>query len=375
MSVYVYKCFEKVVVMLDESESDHTAKLEACKFLAVMGQRLLDNKHSFIGLAPSFVAKKLQALTSDRVLKVQMAARESLRVWKKLEAALNEIEQMKMRVKFDVRDPEQLIALKMKQTENFERSAEDSFDSPRRVADSAKLPEIGRTAPLKRSRSPAVGNRQEAEDSLEMKTFSSKQNSIARGADVFKSNNLVEKTYLKQRAHNYQKKRTGTGGGFISEFDAKEQKRKKSSFNEMREKFRQQVMHDKLSYTRKDNRSKYQSAYAEDQENSYDHMEHIEEDPNDLKESKMITMSNLAAQPLYQREPIPPQKHQETLQPVVFEKAEPERGLNEEPTLKQETKVHLFQDSLENLKMKFQRRTHLETWNINLIIFPHFMIR
>jgi hypothetical protein len=41
------------------------------------------------------------------------------------------------------------------------------------------------------------------------------QNSIQRGINAYKKNNIVSKTYLKQKALNYQKKRSGTGGGFI----------------------------------------------------------------------------------------------------------------------------------------------------------------
>ena len=286
ISCYIYKCFEKIVVMLDEKDVDHHIKVEICKFLSIIGQKLIEHKKSFIGLNTDYVIKRISLLTSDRIVKVQMSARESLRIWKKLEKQYEEIERMKMKVKFDVKDGDRLIEMKLK--EDRDRDVDSSVGGNPNGKGRDFSERTGRVGEK------YGGERRNlnADDSLEMKTYSSKQNSIARGADVFRSNNIVEKTHLKQRAHNYQKKRSGTGGGFIAEFDRKEKDRKKSSFNEMREKFKQQIMQDKMSFTRKNNRSKYQN-YVEDEEDELNDsrnemMEEIQEDPNDIKESEVI---------------------------------------------------------------------------------------
>ena len=362
--------------MLDEKDADHSVKLEICKFMAVMGQRLTDHKQSFIGLSPDFVIKRIQALTTDRVVKVQMAAREALRVWKKLEQALEKVERMKMRVKFDVKDPERLIELKMQQGSGDGTSRAEGEDSmaeasPRKFMKSRGdiKPPVERGRQQKKSLSPVAQgrDRRNVDDSLEVKTQTSNQNSIARGAEVFKSNNLVEKTYLKQRAHNFQKKRTGSGGGFISEFDEKERNRKKSSFNQMREKFRDQVMHDKQNYSRTNNRSKYQNYMqdmADDQDYDNDEMEDIQDMEKPVKESQVIEKRTIPKPVSPSIEPPKRNHHQYDTGPAVqdngegieeeqyddqgeeeqhdevqfeqeevnFEQAQPEVGMNEEPT-------------------------------------------
>lgn len=61
------------------------------------------------------------------------------------------------------------------------------------------------------------------------------QNSIQRGIDVYRKNNIVSKTYLKQKAHNFQKKRSGTGGGFVKQIDNFSQVHAKKSYNTIRE--------------------------------------------------------------------------------------------------------------------------------------------
>lgn len=249
-----------------------------------MGQRLIQYKKSFIGLSTDFVIKRISALTADRIAKVQMSAREALRIWKKLQKQYDDVEKKKMRVKFQVHDKDKLVQMNM--DDSLEENQGEQAEPP---------------------------SKQLADDSLEERTFSSKQNSIARGADVFKSNNLVEKTHLKQRAHNFVKKRTGTGGGFITEFDQKEKDRKKSSFNVMRENFKNQVYQDRMNYSRKRNRNKYESNEQQSEDSldradphrigserrenpreyereAYDEeeMDAIEEDPEDIQESKVV---------------------------------------------------------------------------------------
>lgn len=311
--------------MLDENDVDHTVKLEVCKFLAIIGQRLYEHRQSFIGLSPDFVIRKIQSLTTDRVVKVQMAAREALRVWKKLEQALEEIERMKMRVRFDVKDPDQLIDMKLNQVENpSPRDGEDSFAGDQSKPQVKFPPRYAGNKPIDRSRaakkssSPMANARKErnADDSLEAKSHSTNQNSIARGAEVFKSNNLVEKTHLKHRAHNFQKKRTGTGGGFITEFDEQEKNRKKSSFNQMREQFRSQVMQDRLNYSRKNTRSKYQNHFDGSHYNEENDGYDIEDQVVPVKESNVIDSrpNNSPIEPVISKPPeVPVCLKQETL--------------------------------------------------------------
>lgn len=74
------------------------------------------------------------------------------------------------------------------------------------------------------------------------------QNSIQRGIDVYRKNNIVSKTYLKQKAHNYQKKRSGTGGGFVKQIDNFSQVHAKRSYNTIREQLKQQVLQDKIDF-------------------------------------------------------------------------------------------------------------------------------
>lgn len=74
------------------------------------------------------------------------------------------------------------------------------------------------------------------------------QNSIQRGIDAYRKNNIARKTYLKQKAHNYQKKRSGTGGGFIKKIDNYSKLHAKKSYNTIREKLRQQVLQDKIDF-------------------------------------------------------------------------------------------------------------------------------
>jgi hypothetical protein len=74
------------------------------------------------------------------------------------------------------------------------------------------------------------------------------QNSIQRGISAYRKNNIISKTYLKQKAHNYQKKRSGTGGGFIKKIDNYSKLHAKKSYNTIREKLRQQVLQDKIDF-------------------------------------------------------------------------------------------------------------------------------
>lgn len=293
VSIYLPKCYEKVVILLDTpDQSDHLTKIEICKFLEVVGHKLLKHATNYIGLNSEFLVKRIQDLTKDRIGKVQMSARETLRIWKKVEKVYQELERHKTRVKFDVRDPEKLIEMNLRNNEQMDisRGISPPGGSPSKVAD-----RHGGQKPKKAGR----------EDSLEMRkptgqqgddkdSYSSKQNSIARGAEVFRSNNLVEKTHLKQRAHNFQKKRTGTGGGFISHFDpskSRSQSKKKTCFNDVREQFKEQIMNDRLNFTnqRNDSRNMIRSKYQNNEYKRHEDGEEADEEPenNDNQDSQI----------------------------------------------------------------------------------------
>ena len=297
-STYVYKCFEKIVVMLDEKEADHHEKTEICKFMQMIGRRLIEHKESFIGLNTDFIIKRLQGLTTDRISKVQLAARDALKEWKELEKQFEEVEKLKMRVKFDMKDPEKLIEMNLRDSNHNRRNQpidqDDAYDQTNQNQPYNRPPINNQQRPKSPNRGPGYvkevdynkmsnpyQDRAPREDSLEARAESSKQNSIARGAEVFKSNNLVEKTFLKQRAHNFQKKRTGTGGGFIQQYDKKGANKKKSSFNDLRDRFKKQVIQDRMNFGRDNQqlRQKYQNYYDGNQEDG--NADSIEEDNQD----------------------------------------------------------------------------------------------
>ena len=345
-STYVYKCFEKIVVMLDEKEADHHEKTEICKFMQMIGRRLIEHKESFIGLNTEFIIKRLQGLTTDRISKVQLAAREALKEWKELEKQFDEVEKMKMRVKFDMKDPDQLIEMNLKQSSNPARirqmDQDNSYDQGQQSQPYSRPPINTQARPQSPNRGPSreaeyrkntnpYQDRAPREDSLEARTESSKQNSIARGAEVFKSNNLVEKTFLKQRAHNFQKKRTGTGGGFIQQYDKKDGTRKKTSFNDLRDKFKKQVMHDRMNYGRDNiqSKQKYQNYYDAGQDDADEDIEdeenqnwHQKDQPNQEYQHPVQSNTNpvvpATAQkmPKNNKAPIEPYFQQDVVEPT-----------------------------------------------------------
>ena len=93
VSIYLPKCYEKVVILLDTpDQSDHLTKIEICKFLEVIGHKLLKHSTNYIGLNSEFLVKRIQDLTKDRIGKVQMSARETLRIWKKVEKVYQDLE-------------------------------------------------------------------------------------------------------------------------------------------------------------------------------------------------------------------------------------------------------------------------------------------
>lgn len=305
------------MVLLDSpDQSDHLTKIEICKFLEVIGHKLLKHATNYIGLNSEFLIKRIQDLTKDRVSKVQMSARETLRIWKKVEKVYQEAEKNKTRVKFDVRDPEKLIEMNLSDARgqaNLTRGMSPPGGSHNRNLDQ----EHGRKN-VKGIRDDSLEVRKpNGPDAGDKDSYSSKSNSIARGAAVFKSNNLVEKTHLKQRAHNFQKKRTGTGGGFITHYDpsrSRSHSKKKTCFNDVREQFKEQIMNDKLNFTNQRNdsrsmiRSKYQNfAYKrpEDEgDEELDEMDNQDAHPlagNEYMESKVV--SNWSG--------VPPVTHQE----------------------------------------------------------------
>ena len=78
---------------------------------------------------------------------------------------------------------------------------------------------------------------------------------ILKGLTNFKEVEITEKTDLKQRAHDFLKKREGSGGGFIKEIDKQTKARlsKNRTYEKQREMFRDQILKDRAYYS-KDNR-------------------------------------------------------------------------------------------------------------------------
>lgn len=62
-------------------------------------------------------------------------------------------------------------------------------------------------------------------------------------------NEIKDKTYLKEQAHDFVKKRSGTGGGFIKEIDKKSKgKNPRVCYEKQRERFKEQVMNDRIMF-------------------------------------------------------------------------------------------------------------------------------
>lgn len=225
---YLYAIFRKITEFLEDSEIQkksnlHKTKKEICEFLRILGKILLRKLNNFIGINVEFLIKKLESLSRDRVLKVQLKAKEALKVWKHLEKKLENLDEKKM--KFQEIDEDQL--LKQKFTgKKIPQSLDDSLE---------KL---------------SIKSKSSSNQILPSINSNTNLNSLQRGINVYKKNNIVEKTYLKQKALNFQKKRSGTGGGYIDKIDRFNKKKKKPTYNTIRERLKQQVLQDKIDFSK-----------------------------------------------------------------------------------------------------------------------------
>lgn len=232
---YIYTIFQKIIQFLESSESKKSGvykiKRDICELMRILGKLLMKKANNFIGINVEFLLRKLEILTRDRVLKVQLKAKEALKVWRALEKKLENLDQRKMHLQTDNDKIDEDLLLQQKFNPNGDDGLDDSLE---------KLS-------MKSRKSRSNGSNM---DGLPSISSNNNLNSIQRGIDVYKKNNIVEKTYLKQKALNYQKKRSGTGGGYIDKIDKFSKRKKKPTYNTMRERLRQQVLQDKIDFSR-----------------------------------------------------------------------------------------------------------------------------
>lgn len=218
---YTYKFIERTLSILGDKNEHYKVKVEACKFLGVLGQHLVKHKDQFVGLEQDIVLGALEELTVHRVLMVQTAAKKTLQIWRRLEVDFEEQGQKKMEMMDDDLDEDELIMKK---------------------AGGANLNNLAQRI-----------DHQDMQDSLEMGSLN-RLNSIQRGINCYVRNNLVDKTYLKQKAHNFVKKRSGIGGGYVSEVDKSQRQKirrgkgEKQSFNLIRQKLKNQILNDEIEF-------------------------------------------------------------------------------------------------------------------------------
>lgn len=222
---YLYKLTEKLFMVLDSDlsqgpKADYKLNVEICEFFRILGIKLIESKNRFIGIQIELIIKRIDLLCYNRITRVQLAARRAAKIWKRLRNVYQSEDLKKMEIKYDLKNEDELLALRLEQ---------DSLESR--------------------------SERSEEEDSLE-KGYN-KQNSIARGLACYKKNNLVEKTYLKQRALNYVKKGSGTGGGFISGLHRGMKSKEKPAFNQIRDELRNQIIYEKRGGKKKIKRENF----------------------------------------------------------------------------------------------------------------------
>lgn len=236
---YLQPIFTKILTFLDKTDnsrnSDYKVKIEICRFLKTVGLIINKKLRQFLGINLEFIIKKLEDLSRDRVLKVQTNAKQALKVWKRLEDNLMRLDRRKLQQSSGNN--------KSRMSEGQEKALLDKHFGPgAKLSDldslDVSLEEIDGVEDLDSNGEPYDSD----------PSSRNNQNSIQRGIDAYRKNNIISKTFLKQTAHNYQKKRTGTGGGFIKKIDNYSKLHAKKSYNTIREKLRQQVLQDKIDF-------------------------------------------------------------------------------------------------------------------------------
>jgi hypothetical protein len=88
------------LTFLDDSDnsknSEYKIKIEICRFLRIVGSIINKKLRQFLGINLEFIIKNLENLSRDRVLKVQTAAKQALKVWRRLEDNLMKLDRKKL---------------------------------------------------------------------------------------------------------------------------------------------------------------------------------------------------------------------------------------------------------------------------------------
>ena len=194
-----------------------------------------------------FLIKKIEELTRDRVIQVQQSARSALKVWRKLQNKLEDLDRGKMN--YDEADGSGTNrGLKTGDEDEDEAFLLQKFGPGSKPQ---KGPKAGATPSQTNLEDSLEGLRSDSKSSGILLSINSltKMNSIQRGFRVYRDNNITERTYLKQKALNFQKKRSGTGGGYIKNIDRYSKANKRPTYNTMWGKLRNQVLKDQIDFT------------------------------------------------------------------------------------------------------------------------------
>jgi len=201
---------EKLVSILGDDGTEYKVQAECANLLTMMAKRLVEHKKLFIGLDYEFIIKILEGLTCNRIARVQSAARTSLKAWRALKSLF--ISQDTKKQKKNKNGTSELDILTLK-------AGDGDIERLSKLIDG----EIAKGSPAL----PQILN----------------LNSIQRGLDCYSNSNMVDRTYLKQKAHNFVKKNTGLGGGNVQGFSPyKKSNKSKNDFILTREKLRRALV-------------------------------------------------------------------------------------------------------------------------------------
>ena len=204
---------DKSLSILDSESLKYKMKVEVCKLLQLFALKMIQTPENFQKTEFELILSKLKYLSIDRILRVQMAAKSALKRWQRLHVRIQNLDKdsMDLMDPNDLKNEESLILKKIKKS---------NPKNPKNSEDSNQNSDKG--------------------------TFT-KMNSIQRGIDCFIENNLIDKTYHKQNAHNFVKKRSGIGGGFVKHIDNYKAHAGKPSFNVIREQLKRRIMNGNIT--------------------------------------------------------------------------------------------------------------------------------
>lgn len=112
--------YEKVVIVLENPKTYDNSKINICRLLKIIGEKIKERINSLIGFYVSDITNALRNTTKDRVHKVQIASREALRVWLEVEKLNDELENKKMNIKIEKGEDEDMQDLKNKIIRNLD---------------------------------------------------------------------------------------------------------------------------------------------------------------------------------------------------------------------------------------------------------------